>query len=77
MERIGIVSRRVLASLVAANDNLRIGAGIDNGRPRPALTGEGRPPVVEEKTVAEPLSGTTGRRQLGISRMKSPADEVE
>ena len=77
MERLSVIVGRVLADLKPANDNLRIGAGIDNGRPRLALTGEGRPPVVEEKTVAEPLSGTTGRRQLGRSRKKSPADEVE
>jgi hypothetical protein len=78
MERIGVVSRRVLASLVAANDNLRMVAGSDNGRPRLALTGEGRPPAVEGKTPASGSFGNAGGRTslVGETDKLVGADEV-
>jgi len=78
MERLSVIVGRVLADLRPANDNLRIDAGVDNGRPRLALTGEGRPPAVEGKTPASGSFGNAGGRTslVGETDKLVGADEV-
>jgi hypothetical protein len=66
MERVGSISRRVLARLIAANDNLEWGAGADAAEPSPARACPGRKPVgSEERPRSVKTEGRASRGRSG------------
>lgn len=77
MERLGVISQRVLARLVAANDNLEWSAGADAARPSPARAPTGRHPAssavgnLDRRCSGNAVEATAARGDRGDVRAGS------